>query len=233
MVWKKKKHIQIGRKLVINTNSKSIVAEQFRTVRANIKFAMKDKIFQSLLFTSASVGEGKSTIASNIAISFAQDGKKVLLVDVDLRKPTMHYTFNKHMSPGITNLIMSNWRFQDIVKESGIRGLDLITCGPIPSNPAELLGSTSMDNFMEDMKKIYDLVILDAPPILSVADAQILSEKCDGTVLVVSAGKTEKRNLKKAKEVLLASKAKMIGVVLNNFKLGKSHYYYEYYGEIE
>lgn len=176
-------------------------------------------------------GEGKSTVAANTAIAFAQEGKKVLLVDADLRKPTMHHTFNKLLSPGFTNLLMIQWKIDDVVKESGIKGLDLITCGPIPSNPAELLGSTSMDLFIKEAKALYDIVIFDAPPVLSVADAQILSEKCDGTILVISAGSTEKRFAVKTKEVLQSSKANILGTILNNFKLEKGHYYYEYYGE--
>lgn len=229
----KKKKIQHGRKLIISTNRKSIVAEQIRTVRANIKFAMKDKGCKTLLFTSSSIGEGKSTIASNIAISFAQDGKKILLVDADLRKPTIHYTFNKPVSPGLTNLLMSNWGLSDILKDSGVIGLDLITCGPMPSNPAELLGSSSLDKFLKETISLYDLVIFDAPPLLSVADAQILSAKCDGTILVIGSGTTEKRNLYKVKEVLEASNAHVLGLILNYFKLEKDHYYYEYYGEKE
>lgn len=229
----KKKKIQHGRKLIISTNRKSIVAEQIRTVRANIKFAMKDKGCKTLLFTSSSIGEGKSTIASNIAISFAQDGKKILLVDADLRKPTIHYTFNKPVSPGLTNLLMSNWSLSDILKDSGIIGLDLITCGPMPSNPAELLGSSSLDKFLKETISLYDLIIFDAPPLLSVADAQILSAKCDGTILVIGSGTTEKRNLYKVKEVLEASNAHVLGLILNYFKLEKDHYYYEYYGEKE
>lgn len=209
------------------------MAEQIRTVRANIKFAMKDKGCKTLLFTSSSIGEGKSTIASNIAISFAQDGKKILLVDADLRKPTIHYTFNKPVSPGLTNLLMSNWGLSDILKDSGVIGLDLITCGPMPSNPAELLGSSSLDKFLKETISLYDLVIFDAPPLLSVADAQILSAKCDGTILVIGSGTTEKRNLYKVKEVLEASNAHVLGLILNYFKLEKDHYYYEYYGEKE
>ena len=229
----KKKKMQHGRKLVIFTNRKSIVAEQIRTVRANIIFAMKDKECKTLLFTSASIGEGKSTIASNIAISFAQEGQEVLLVDTDLRKPTMHYTFNKPISPGLTNFLMSNWCISDILKDSGVIGLDLITCGPMPSNPAELLGSSTMTKFIKEVTPLYDLIIFDAPPLLSVADAQMLSAKCDGTILVTSSGKTEKRNLYKVKEVLEASNAHVLGLILNHYKLEKNHYYYEYYGEKE
>lgn len=229
----KKKRKEHRRKLMTSTGPRSIVSEQFRMVRANIKFAMHDKQLNTLLFTSASKGEGKSTVAANTAIAFAQEGKKVLLVDADLRKPTMHHTFNTLISPGFTNLLMIQWKIDDVVKESGIKGLDLITCGPIPSNPAELLGSTSMDVFIREAKVKYDIVIFDAPPVLSVADAQILSEKCDGTILVISSGTTEKRYAVKAKEVLQASKANIIGTILNNFKLEKGHYYYEYYGEKE
>ncbi|MGF9975403.1 CpsD/CapB family tyrosine-protein kinase [Viridibacillus arvi] len=227
----KKKSKDHRRRLVTSTEPRSIVSEQFRMVRANIKFSMKDKQFCTLLFTSASKGEGKSTVAANTAIAFAQEGKKVLLVDADLRKPTMHHTFNKSISPGFTNLLMIQWKIDDVVKESGIKGLDLITCGPIPSNPAELLGSTFMDLFIKEAKALYDIVIFDAPPVLSVADAQIISEKCDGTILVINAGTTEKRFAVKTKEVLQSSKANIIGTILNNFKLEKGHYYYQYYGQ--
>lgn len=232
-MFKKKKRIPVVRKLVTITDPKSIISEQFRTLRANIKFAMKGEEMGTLLFTSASVGEGKSTVAANVAISFAQEGKKVLLVDADLRKPTVHYTFNTLISPGLTNRLMSQWKFENIFKNSGIVGLNIITCGPIPSNPAELLGSNSMDIFIEEMKSKYDIVIFDAPPVLSVADAQILSNKCDGTILVISSGATDKRNVVKAKEALQASNAKIIGTILNNFPLEKGHYYYQYYGEVE
>jgi capsular exopolysaccharide synthesis family protein len=229
----KKKQIKTARKLETSTNPKSIVAEQFRTIRENIKFAMKEKKLGTLLVTSASMGEGKSTIAANIAISFAQEGKKILLVDADLRKPTMHYTFNTLITPGITNHLMSQWSIEEIVKDSGIKGLSLITCGQIPSNPSELLGSNVMDAFIESIKLRYDLIIFDAPPVLSVADAQILSSKCDATIIVISSGATEKGDVVKAKEALQASNANILGIILNNFKIEKDHYYYQYYGEAE
>ena len=220
----------VARKLVTNFSPKSIISEQFRTVRTNINFSLPSKELKTLLFTSPSIGEGKSTSAANVAIVFAQEGKKVLLVDADLRKPTMHYTFEKSNSPGLTNLLSGHWHINEIVKESGINGLHLITCGPIPSNPAELLGSSSMDIFIKEIKERYDIIIFDAPPALSVSDAQILSNKCDGTILVISSGRTEKKNAVKAKDSLETSKAKIIGTILNNYKLEKDHYYYEYYG---
>ncbi|MGE7771279.1 CpsD/CapB family tyrosine-protein kinase [Viridibacillus arvi] len=229
----KRKRIQLARNLVTSTDPKSIVSEQFRLVRENIKFAIKDKKLCTLLFTSASLGEGKSTVAANIAIAFAQDGRKVLLVDADLRKPTVQHTFEKLISPGLTNYLISQWEIDEVITKSGIKGLDIITSGPIPTNPAELLGSTSMNKLIEEIKSKYDMVIFDSPPVLSVSDTLILSEKCDGTILVISSGATEKGHAVKAKEVLQASKANIIGTILNNFKLEKGHYYYQYYGEAE
>lgn len=213
-----------------NSNPQSIISEQFRTVRTNIKFSMPNRELKTLLFTSSSIGEGKSTIAANVAVVFAQEGKKVLLIDADLRKPTMHYTFLKTITPGLTNLLTSHWNLNQVVKESGISGLDLITSGPIPSNPAELLELNSMDMLIAEVIGKYDLIIFDAPPVLSVSDAQVLASKCDGTILVISSGLTEKSNAIKAKEVLQTSNANIIGTILNNYKIGKDHYYYEYYG---
>ncbi|MEK3996126.1 MULTISPECIES: CpsD/CapB family tyrosine-protein kinase [Psychrobacillus] len=231
MFKKKKKMKQIAtRKLVTSVAPTSIISEQFRKVRTNINFSMVENELQTLLFTSTSIGEGKSTIAANVGIVFAQEGKKVLLVDADLRKPTMHYTFHKPNSPGLTNLLSSHCSLDQVVKESGIDGLYLITCGPIPFNPAELLSSTSMDIFIKEVRAKYDIIIFDAPPTLSVSDAQILSNKCDGTILVISSGEAEKIDVLKAKEALLSSKANIIGTILNNYKIDKNHYYYQYYG---
>lgn len=230
MFKRKKKIKQLARKLVTSSNQQSIISEQFRTIRTNIKFSMPNKELKTLLFTSSSIGEGKSTIAANVAVVFAQEGKKVLLIDADLRKPTMHYTFLKTISPGLTNLLTSHWNLNQVLKESGVNGLDLITSGPIPSNPAELLGLPSMDMLLTEVKEKYDIIIFDAPPVLSVSDAQVLTNKCDGTILVISSGSTEKVNAIKAKEVLQTSNANIIGTILNNYKIGKDHYYYQYYG---
>ncbi|SDO01011.1 capsular exopolysaccharide family [Psychrobacillus sp. OK028] len=229
-MFKRKKIKAVARKLVTSTNPQSIISEQFRTIRTNIKFSMPNRELKTLLFTSSSIGEGKSTIAANVAIVFAKEGKKVLLIDADLRKPTMHFTFLKTTSPGLTNLLTSHWNLSQVVKETGVKGLDLVTSGPIPSNPAEILGLPSMDTLIKNMKEHYDLIIFDAPPVLSVSDAQILTNKCDGTILVISSNSTEKVNAIKAKEVLQASNANIIGTILNNYKIGKDHYYHQYYG---
>lgn len=231
---KKNRIIQtVARKLVTNANPKSIVSEQFRTLRTNINFSMPDQELKTLLFTSASPGEGKSTVAGNTAVVFAQEGKRVLLVDADMRKPTVHYTFHMTNTLGLSNLLTRQATVADVVKVSTIDNLHVITCGPIPPNPAELLGSKTMDNVLEELKEHFDIVIFDAPPVLSVTDAQILSNKCEGTILVMSAGETEKEGIVKAKEALVSSQANIIGAVLNNYKLDKDNYYYQYYGTAE
>jgi len=231
MFKKKKKPVQtVARKLVTNVNPKSIISEQFRTVRTNINFSMPDQDLKTLLFTSSTPGEGKSTCAANVAIVFAQEGKKVLLIDADMRKPTVHYTFHITNSTGLSNLLTRKWELHDVVNETEVEGLHLVTCGPIPPNPAELLGSKTMDALIEELKTHYDIIIFDAPPLLSVADAQILSNKCEGTILVLNSGMTEKANALKAKEALVSSKANILGTMLNNFVMEKDHYYYQYYG---
>ncbi|SER71173.1 CpsD/CapB family tyrosine-protein kinase [Psychrobacillus sp. OK032] len=230
----KKSAIQtVARKLVTSVNTRSIVSEQFRTLRTNINFSMPDKELKTFLITSSSPGEGKSTVAANTAVVFAQEGKKVLLVDADMRKPTVHYTFHLTNTLGTSNLLTRQATVAEVVKMSEIENLDIITCGPIPPNPAELLSSQTMNNVIEEMKESYDIIIFDAPPVLSVADAQILSNKCEGTILVMSAGTTEKDGVLKAKEALVSSQANIIGVVLNNFQLQKDNYYYQYYGNAE
>lgn len=231
---KKKKSLQsVARKLITRSNPKSVVSEQYRTIRTNINFSMPDEELKTILCTSASPGEGKSTTASNLAIVFAQEGRKVLLVDADMRKPTVHHTFGLKNMAGLSNLLTRKLALRDVMRESGTEGLTVITCGPIPPNPAELLGSRTMEQLLGELKNSFDLIIFDAPPVLSVADAQILSNQCDGTILVISSGNTEKESVVKAKEALLSAKAHLLGTVLNNFVLQKDHYYYQYYGAAE
>lgn len=231
---KKNQVIQAAaRKLIARANPKSIVSEQFRTLRTNVNFSMPDHELRTLLFTSASPGEGKSTVAANTAVVFAQEGKKVLLIDADMRKPTVHYTFHMTNTLGLSNLLTRQATLFEATKISDVDNLDVVTCGPIPPNPAELLGSKTMGKLIEEMKEHYDVIIFDAPPVLSVTDGQILSNQCEGTILVLSAGQTEKESISKAKDALDSAQANIIGAVLNNFELGKEHGYYQYYGTAE
>lgn len=230
MAKKTKNLKEIARKLIVKMSPKSFVSEQFRVARTNINFSMPDGELKTLLITSSMPGEGKSTTAANLAYLFAQEGKRVILIDSDMRKPTVHYTFHLTNTIGLSNVLTKKVSVTDAINETDLENLQIITSGPIPPNPAELLTASSMDVMITTLKEAYDLIIFDAPPVLSVTDSQILANKSDGTVLVISAGDTDKVSALKAKELLLASKAKIIGTVLNNFKLEKDHYYYQYYG---
>ncbi|MBE3570926.1 MAG: CpsD/CapB family tyrosine-protein kinase [Bacillales bacterium] len=218
------------RKLIAKLNPKSPISEQYRTIRTNIQFSSADDDIRSFMVTSASPGEGKSTTAANLAIVFAQQGKRVLLVDSDLRKPTMHYTFRVNNTIGLTNVLTRQASLVESVQATDVEKLDLLSSGPIPPNPAELLSSRMMEQMLTEAYKQYDLVIFDSPPVLAVTDAQVLANQCQGTVLVVKSGETELENALKAKELLQAAKAKLLGAVLNSKALKSSSYYY-YYGD--
>ncbi|WP_412768014.1 CpsD/CapB family tyrosine-protein kinase [Halobacillus yeomjeoni] len=230
MVRKKNKTMQTrARSLIANDNPKSPIAEQFRTIRTNIQFSSVDTELESMLVTSASPSEGKSITTANTAVVFAQQGKKVLLVDADLRKPTIHYTFRVDNTFGLSNYLVSQHSVLDLVRGSDVENLDVLPCGPIPPNPSELLGSQKMEKFLEEAKEIYDMVIFDTPPVLAVADSQVLSRIVDGVLLVVRSKQTEQEAAIKAKEQLEQSKANILGVVLNDRDVKYSNYYY-YYG---
>ncbi len=143
----------MARKLVTVANSNSVVSEQFRTIRTNITFSMPDKEIKTILVTSATPGEGKSTNVANIGVVFAQEGKKIVIVDADLRKPTMHYTFLLQNARGLSNLLTRQLTMLEVVNRTDIPNLFVLTSGPIPPNPAELLASKTLDSVMEELKK--------------------------------------------------------------------------------
>ncbi len=217
-----------NRSLVTMLNPKSPISEQYRTIRTNIEFSTVDEDMRLIMVTSSGPGEGKSTTTNNIAVVFAQQGKKVLLVDSDLRKPTAHYSFRVDNHTGLTNVLTKQEKLEHAIRETDQENLYLLPSGPIPPNPAEMLGSKAMDQFLNDVKDSFDVVVFDTPPVLAVTDGQVLANKVDGVVLVVSSGKTETEAALKAKETLMNSKAKLLGVVLNNIKRTESQYYYYY-----
>lgn len=225
----KKPTTETRRKLVTAIDPKSPISEQYRTVRTSIQFSSVDDDIQTIMVTSAGPAEGKSTTAANLAVTFAQQEKKVLIVDADLRKPTMHYTFNQTNTFGLTTVLAGQIPFNEAINPTDVFNLSVLTSGPIPPNPAELMGSKSMARFLKEAKETYDIIIFDTPPILAVTDAQVLANSCDGTVLVVYSGKTELEEAAKAKELLSTTKGKLLGAVLNHKKLESSDYYY-YYG---
>lgn len=214
--------------LITETNPKSFIAEQYRTIRTNILFSSVNESYRTLLVTSTEQAEGKSTTVANLAVVLADQGKKVLLVDADMRKPALHHTFSLPNQIGLTNVLVKQVSYQGAVSKTKIDNLFVLTSGPIPPNPAELLGSSVMNEFLGKALDEFDYILFDTPPILSVTDAQVLANQCDGSIFVVNSGKANIDKTRKAKEILQSAKAKLLGVVLNNreFKEVSSSYYY-------
>lgn len=219
----KKKHIEDtetqdnGARLVTFAEPKHVISEQFRTLRTNIEFAgaALEKL-QVVMFTSAEMSDGKTTVSTNVAVTWAQAGKKVLYVDADLRRPTAHSTFDLLNTRGLTTILASDAQPKDTVQETFVPNLEVLTSGPVPPNPAELLSSHRMVALVEWMRNNYDIVVLDVPPVMAVTDAQVLVPLVDGTVLVTTFGKTMKTNLQRTVETLRISQAKILGVVERN-----------------
>jgi len=203
-----------GARLITFTEPKHVISEQFRTLRTNIEFsgAALDKL-EVIMFTSAEMSDGKTTVSANTAITWAQAGKRVLYVDADLRRPTAHATFNLLNTRGLTTILASAMQPKDIVDKSFVENLDVLTSGPIPPNPAELLNSGRMKILVEWMRENYDIVVLDVPPVMAVTDAQVLLPLVDGVVLVTVFGKTIKMNLQRTVETLRLSDTKILGIV--------------------
>lgn len=211
---------------------KSRVSEAFRTLRTNIQFSSIDDSIKSLVITSSEPEEGKSTVSINIAAAMAQTERKVLLIDSDLRKPALKEAFNIGSFKGLTNILVEDADYTDVLyKVSEINGLDIIGSGPIPPNPAELLGSNKMKFFIESMIEKYDMVILDSPPIGLVTDSAILSTIVDGTILVCAVGETDINAAKRAKDLLNRVNANILGIVLNKVPIDDNGYYKYYYSE--
>lgn len=217
------------RNIVFLKSSHSLISEQYRTIRTNILFSSIDGGIKSVLFTSEKPSAGKSTTAANVAAAFAQAGKKTILVDADLRRPTSHYTFGLSNQSGLTTSIVNDVTLEELIKATPIENLDLITSGPVPPNPSELLSSHKMSELLKVLRNIYDMVIVDSPPILAVTDAQILSKNVDATVIVTNVKNNNRDHLIEAKQLLEKADANIIGVVLNNVKMkkeNKSNYHY-------
>jgi len=219
-----------ARRLIMQEDAKSPIAEAFRSLRTNLQFSKVGCELKKILFTSAGPGEGKSSTAANLAIALAQNDKKVLLVDLDLRKPVQHQIFGL-AKQGLTNILIDRKPWEEVVQATTIPNLSVITSGPIPPNPAELLDSQPMQQLLEEFSKNVDFLILDAPPIIPVTDAAILAAKVDGVILVLNARSTRPEMAQQAKEQLLKAQGKILGVILNQIEVDLKNSAYYYYHE--
>jgi len=203
--------------LITLTDPRSPAAEAYRTLRTNLYFSSLDQALETLLVTSAASGEGKSTILSNLAVTMAQGEKRTILVDADLRRPSLHNLFDASNNQGLTTMVVDeSASAEPPLVETGVENLLLLPSGPLPPNPAEILGSRRMEEIIATLKTHADIVLFDAPPVIAVTDAAVLGTKVDGVLLVFSAGKTRREHAVRAKEVLERVQVRLIGAVLNN-----------------
>ena len=213
---------------IVEKKPKSISAESYRTLRTNIQYSSFDKEIRTIVVTSSEPGEGKSTVAGNLALSFAQAEKRTIIIDCDLRKPSLHKKFKVSNLYGLSDVLIGNEKIDKaLVKHSPY--LHILTSGKIPPNPAEMLGSKIMNKLLNELRDVYDIIILDSAPLQAVTDAQILSTKADGTILVVRAEATKRDSVIQAKQLLEKVGSNILGIVLNAVEDRKKKYYY-YYG---
>jgi len=229
------KSISKDLEFIIYNKPDSVPSEAFRALRTRVQFSKVDQGNMKVIHvTSSTPGEGKTLISSNLAGSFAQANHKTLLLDCDLRKPRVHTIFGMNRQPGLVEYLFDQVNLATIIKPTKLANLDVITVGTIPPNPAEMLGSKKMQDFITHMKTLYDYIIIDSPPIISVTDSEIIAAYCDAVYLVVSANYTEFDLLEKALDILKNSNVNFVGTILNNFVFKNSYgsyykYYYYYY----
>ena len=213
---------------VVEKQPKAIAAESYRTLRTNIQYCSFDKEYRTIVVTSSEPGEGKTITSGNLALALAQSENKVLLIDCDMRKPSMHKNFRITNTYGISDILLQKQKVMDVAHCYN-KNLSIITSGKVPPNPAEMLASKAMTAFLKEMKEHFDYIVLDTPPVQAVADAQILSTKVDGTLVVVRAGVTKKDEVQNTVNTLKKVNADIIGTVLHAVDNTRNKYQY-YYG---
>ncbi|HQU83159.1 MAG TPA: polysaccharide biosynthesis tyrosine autokinase [Pyrinomonadaceae bacterium] len=220
--------------LLIHKDSRSALAEAYRQLRTSILLSTAGHAPKSLLITSSLPSEGKTTTATNTAISLAQTGAKVLIIDADMRRPRLHSVFEISNAEGLSSILsseLSEKEMLDVVQYDEASKLHLLPSGPVPPNPAELIGSEQMSNFLKKMQNNFTHVVVDSPPIASFTDGVLIASMVDGVILVVNAGKSSKQVIRRSKQLLSEIGAKIFGVVLNNVNLRSqdNYYYYQSY----
>lgn len=213
-------------------NPKSVASEAYRTLRSNIQFSNYENNLKTIVVTSSVPGEGKSTTSLNLAVAFAQLGKKVLLIDADMRKPSIHKRLELSNLTGLSTILASIADYESAIQilTSDTYQFSVITAGEIPPNPAEMLNSPKMVQLLEILKTYYDIIIIDSPPVLAVTDSQVMARLSDGLILVSDIETTKKRAILEAKTLLDKAQANIIGVVINKVDVenNDNYYYYEY-----
>ena len=201
--------------LITITDPRSPASEAYRTLRTNLSFYSLDDPLRTLVVTSPAPDEGKSTTIANLAVTIAQGGRRTILVDCDLRRPSLHELFSRQNDTGLTTMVLDE--HADLrLHDTGIDNLQLLPAGPKPPNPADLLGSRHLDRVLAQLKEQADMVLIDAPPVVGVTDAAVLGAKADGVLLVVNAGKTRRDHAERAKELLEKARVRIVGVALTN-----------------
>ena len=220
--------------LITVNNPKSPISEAYRVIRTNLQFTSLDNPLKVIMVTSSIPGEGKSTTVTNLAVTFAQTGSRVLIVDADLRKPRLHKLFHITNKRGLTGAIMQLDKVSEFIQDTGIENLSIMTSGTIPPNPSELLGSKKMKNLIEKLKTLYDFVIIDSPPVGVITDAQLLATLSDGVLIVAASAEVTNEALNHSKQLLENVNAKIIGIILNKLEReSNGYYYYNYYAAYE
>ena len=222
-----------GLNLVTQNDPKNPGAEAYRVIRTGIQFAQAGKELQTIALTSCTPNEGKSTTIANLAVVLTQAGKSVLLIDCDMRNPTVHKNFNLSNKVGLSSCISMGTALSDAVQKTSIEGLYALTGGVIPPNPSELLGSEQMKNLLQRAKEQYDYVLIDTPPVMPVTDALIVSRFVDGMILVIASAEVKVEMARDVKKQLVNAGANILGVVLNKVRSehhGYGYGYYYYYG---
>lgn len=220
-----------GINLIAHNDLKNPATEAYRVIRTSIQFAQAGKELKTLAVTSCTPNEGKSTTIANLAVVLTQAGKSVLLLDCDMRNPTVHKNFNLSNKVGLSSCISMGTALSDAVQKTSIEGLYALTGGVIPPNPSELLGSEQMKNVLQRAKEQYDYVLIDTPPVMPVTDALIVSRFVDGMILVIASAEVKVEMARDVKNQLVNAGANILGVVLNKVRSEHHGYgYYYYYG---
>ena len=233
MARKKDKHVRQNTGLITMALPGSAISEQFRTLRTNIQFSMVDNNLKALSIVSAAPNAGKSTVSANLAVTFASQGTRVLIADCDFRRPTVHKNFNLANGHGMASLLTDkSGSIEDYIQTTKMENLFVMTSGPIPPNPAELLSSKRMIQLERELEGKFDLVIYDTPPLLGFADAQIIAGRVDGVIFVVNHGIATKDEVQRASESLKMVNANVLGAVYNRVPInGNDNSYYYYYNQ--